>query len=250
MRCNALIAAICLPLSVGVPGVITRSASMELRGGGVPISPGVSYRGNANSGNSGNVIGFGNSGNVIGFGNSGNIIDINNSYNVITLGNSGNSGGFNGGGSNGGGSNGGGSNGGGSNGGGSNGGGSNGGGSNGGGSNGGGASGSNQANSVIRKRNIYAPPIVQTDIAALACGKSNGCPPPVVLLHRRQPVVLLHRRQPVVILLRRQQVVITASATPAGGTLRPRHPMSNGRIEPEKGVPDGISAGPIDLGGL
>ena len=231
MRCNALIAAICLPLSVGVPGVITRSASMELRGGGVPISPGVSYRGNANSGNSGNVIGFG---------NSGNIIDINNSYNVITLGNSGNSGGFNGGGFNGGGSNGGGSNGGGSNG----------GGSNGGGSNGGGASGSNQANSVIRKRNIYAPPIVQTDIAALACGKSNGCPPPVVLLHRRQPVVLLHRRQPVVILLRRQQVVITASATPAGGTLRPRHPMSNGRIEPEKGVPDGISAGPIDLGGL
>ncbi|MFY9832634.1 MAG: hypothetical protein WAK66_07965 [Methylocystis sp.] len=189
---------------------------MELRGGGVPISPGVSYRGNANSGNSGNVIGFG---------NSGNIIDINNSYNVITLGNSGNSGGFNGGGSNGGGSN-------------------------GGGSNGGGASGSNQANSVIRKRNIYAPPIVQTDIAALACGKSNGCPPPVVLLHRRQPVVLLHRRQPVVILLRRQQVVITASATPAGGTLHPRHPMSNGRIEPEKGVPDGISAGPIDLGGL
>ena len=237
MRCNALIAAICLPLSVGVPGVITRSASMELRGGGVPISPGVSYRGNANSGNSGNVIGFG---------NSGNIIDINNSYNVITLGNSGNSGGFNGGGFNGGGSNGGGSNGGGSNG----------GGSNGGGSNGGGSrrcpvtSGSNQANSIIRKRNIYAPPIVQTDIAALACGKSNGCPPPVVLLHRRQPVVLLHRRQPVVILLRRQQVVITASATPAGGTLRPRHPMSNGRIEPEKGVPDGISAGPIDLGGL
>ncbi len=236
MRCNALIAAICLPLSVGVPGVITRSASMELRGGGVPISPGVSYRGNANSGNSGNVIGFG---------NSGNIIDINNSYNVITLGNSGNSGGFNGGGSNGGGSNGGGSNGGGSNGGGSNG-----GGSNGGGSNGGGAGGSNQANSIIRKRNIYAPPIVQTDIAALACGKSNGCPPPVVLLHRRQPVVLPHRRQPVVILLRRQQVVITASATPAGGTLHPRHPMSNGRIEPEKGVPDGISAGPIDLGGL
>ncbi len=211
MRCNALIAAICLPLSVGVPGVITRSASMELRGGGVPISPGVSYRGNANSGNSGNVIGFG---------NSGNIIDINNSYNVITPGNSGNSGGFNGGGSNGGGSN------------------------------GGGAGGSNQANSIIRKRNIYAPPIVQTDIAALACGKSNGCPPPVVLLHRRQPVVLVHRRQPVVILLRRQQVVITASATPAGGTLHPRHPMSNGRIEPEKGVPDGISAGPIDLGGL
>ena len=236
MRCNALIAAICLPLSVGVPGVITRSASMELRGGGVPISPGVSYRGNANSGNSGNVIGFG---------NSGNIIDINNSYNVITFGNSGNSGGFNGGGFNGGGSNGGGSNGGGSNGGGSNG-----GGSNGGGSNGGGAGGSNQANSIIRKRNIYAPPIVQTDIAALACGKSNGCPPPVVLLHRRQPVVLLHRRQPVVILLRRQQVVITASATPAGGTLHPRHPMSNGRIEPEKGVPDVISAGPIDLGGL
>ncbi len=222
MRCNALIAAICLPLSAGVPGVITRSASMELRGGGVPISPGVSYRGNANSGNSGNVIGFG---------NSGNIIDINNSYNVITLGNSGNSGGFNGGGFNGGGFNGGGSNGGGSNG----------GGSNGGGSNGGGAGGSNQANSIIRKRNIYAPPIVQTDIAALACGKSNGCPPPVVLLHRRQPVVLLHRRQP---------VVITASATPAGGTLHPRHPMSNGRIEPEKGVPDGISAGPIDLGGL
>ncbi len=220
MRCNALIAAICLPLSVGVPGVITRSASMELRGGGVPISPGVSYRGNANSGNSGNVIGFGNSGNVIGFGNSGNIIDINNSYNVITPGNSGNSGGFNGGGSNGGGSN------------------------------GGGAGGRNQANSIIRKRNIYAPPIVQTDIAALACGKSNGCPPPVVLLHRRQPVVLPHRRQPVVILLRRQQVVITASATPAGGTLHPRHPMSNGRIEPEKGVPDGISAGPIDLGGL
>ncbi len=215
MRCNALIAAICLPLSVGVPGVITRSASMELRGGGVPISPGVSYRGNANSGNSGNVIGFGNSGNVIGFGNSGNIIDINNSYNVITPGNSGNSGSFNGGGFN-----------------------------------GGGAGGSNQANSIIRKRNIYAPPIVQTDIAALACGKSNGCPPPVVLLHRRQPVVLLQRRQPVVILLRRQQVVITASATPAGGTLHPRHPMSNGRIEPEKGVPDGISAGPIDLGGL
>ena len=236
MRCNALIAAICLPLSVGVPGVITRSASMELRGGGVPISPGVSYRGNANSGNSGNVIGFG---------NTGNIIDINNSYNVITFGNYGNSGGFNGGGFNGGGSNGGGSNGGGSNGGGSNG-----GGSNGGGSNGGGAGGSNQANSIIRKRNIYAPPIVQTDIAALACGKSNGCPPPVVLLHRRQPVVLLHRRQPVVILLRRQQVVITASATPAGGTLHPRHPMSNGRIEPEKGVPDVISAGPIDLGGL
>ncbi len=202
MRCNALIAAICLPLSAGVPGVITRSASMELRGGGVPISPGVSYRGNANSGNSGNVIGFG---------NSGNIIDINNSYNVITPGNSGNSGSFNGGGFNGGGSN------------------------------GGGAGGSNQANSIIRKRNIYAPPIVQTDIAALACGKSNGCPPPVVLLHRRQPVVLLHRRQP---------VVITASATPAGGTLHPRHPMSNGRIEPEKGVPDGISAGPIDLGGL
>ncbi len=216
MRCNALIAAICLPLSVGVPGVITRSASMELRGGGVPISPGVSYRGNANSGNSGNVIGFG---------NSGNIIDINNSYNVITLGNSGNSGGSNGGGSNGGGSN-------------------------GGGAGGVGTGGSNQANSIIRKRNIYAPPIVQTDIAALACGKSNGCPPPVVLLHRRQPVVLPHRRQPVVILLRRQQVVITASATPAGGTLRPRHPMSNGRIEPEKGVPDGISAGPIDLGGL
>ncbi len=206
MRCNALIAAICLPLSVGVPGVITRSASMELRGGGVPISPGVSYRGNANSGNSGNVIGFGNSGNVIGFGNSGNIIDINNSYNVITPGNSGNSGSFNGGGFN-----------------------------------GGGAGGSNQANSIIRKRNIYAPPIVQTDIAALACGKSNGCPPPLVILHRRQPVVILHRRHP---------LVITASATPAGDTLHPRHPMSNGRIEPEKGVPGGISAGPIDLGGL
>ena len=173
MRCNALIAAICLPLSVGVPGVITRSASMELRGGGVPISPGVSYRGNANSGNSGNVIGFG---------NSGNIIDINNSYNVITPGNSGNSGGFNGGGSNGGGAN-------------------------GGGAGGVGTGGSNQANSIIRKRNIYAPPIVQTDIAALACGKSNGCPPPVVLLHRRQPVVILLRRQP---------VVIPASAT-AGG---------------------------------
>ena len=93
MRCNALIAAICLPLSVGVPGVITRSASMELRGGGVSIFPGVSYRGNANSGNSGNVIGFG---------DFGNIIDINNSYNVITPGNSGNSGGFNGGGFNGG----------------------------------------------------------------------------------------------------------------------------------------------------
>ena len=215
MRCNVLMAAICLPLSVGVPGVTTRSDAMEFRGGEVPISPVVSYRGNANSGNSGNVIGFG---------NSGNVIDINNSFGVITPGNSGNSGGFNGGGSNGGGSNG--------------------GGSSGGGSNGGvGTGGSNQENSKIRKRNIYAyaPPIVQTDIAALACGKSNGCPPPLVLLHRRQPVVILHRRHP---------VVITASATPAGDTLHPRHPMSNGRIEPEKGVPGGISAGPIDLGGF
>ena len=102
MRCNALMAAIYLPLSVAVPGVITRSASMEFRGGGIPISPVVSYRGNANSGNSGNVIRFG---------NSGNAIDINNSCNVITPGNSGNSGSFNGGGSNGVGSNGVGSNG-------------------------------------------------------------------------------------------------------------------------------------------
>jgi hypothetical protein len=232
MRCNVLMVAICLPLSVGVPGVTTRSASMELRGGGVPISSVVSYRGNANSGNSRNVIG-----NVIGFGNSGNVIDINNSFGVITPGNSGNSGGFNGGGFNGGGSNGGGSNG------------------------GVGTGGSNQENSKIRKRNIYAyaPPIVQTDIAALACGKSSGCPPPLVILHRRQPVVILHRPQPVVILHRPQPVVIlhrpqpvviTASATPAGDTLHPRHPMSNGRIEPEKGVPGGNSAGPIDLGGL
>ena len=176
MRCNAVMAAICLPLSVGVPGVITRSASMEFRGGGVPISPVVSYRGNANSGSSGNVIRFG---------NSGNVIDIDNSCNVITPGNSGNSGSLNGGGFNGGGSS------------------------------GVGTGGSNQENSKIKKRNIYAypPPIVQTDIAALACGKSNGCPPPLVILHRR-------------------------------------HPMSNGRIEPEKGVSGGVSVGPIDLGGL
>ena len=214
MRCNTVMAAICLPLSVGVPGVITRSASMEFRGGGVPISPVVSFRGNANSGSFGNVIRFG---------NSGNAIDINNSCNVITPGNSGNSGSLNGGGSSGVGTGG--------------------VGAGGVGTGGVGAGGSNQENSKIKKRNIYpyAPPIVQTDIAALACGKSNGCPPPLVILHRRHPLVILHRRQP---------VVITASATPAGDTRHPRHPMSNGRIEPENGVPGGVSAGPIDLGGL
>ena len=51
MGCKALIAAICLPLSASVVGLITSSDSMELHGSGSHTSPPVgNYRGNGDFG--------------------------------------------------------------------------------------------------------------------------------------------------------------------------------------------------------